>query len=252
MKKITLILFLILFGTASAGAQRTTITALKTKNIFKTLSISGSFDVKLSQGFPNTVRFEVEPELADKLIVGDTLGYSLYVRYNSDMAEYFALNRPVVYVTLSVLSELSLRGDCRVSCQGQFETVTFGLEVYGTSFCEGLNVRSYGGSMISLEDEAKVEGLQLICPDDLKVSISGTSKLSFSGSAPQAQFLLVGSSNCDALGFSCPDLQISATGSSLLNVNVSGKADITTSDLGSVRYRGSGQVTSNGFGVKQL
>lgn len=248
MKKITVFLFLLLFGATVAAQERTTITKFEGKTI-SGLVVAGAFDIKLSQGAQTGVRVEVPVEASQQLTYELTDEGYLRLGYGSEVGKYFTSNknRPVAYVTLSRLDYLSISGNCSVLGESTFASAgNFVLTASGAAFCDALIVESPAGANVSVDGGAKIDNIRLVCVDKVAVSVGGSSYLTLSGSAPSARLSASAMAQFNALNFSCPSLQVSATGTSLLKIHISGSVDVTTGGVAAVRYTGSGKITGSG------
>lgn len=248
MKKIAVFLFSLLFGATAVAQERTTITKFEGKTITG-VAVYGAFDVKLSQGSTTGARVEVPIEASEKLTYELTDEGYLRLGYGSDVGKYFTSNknRPVAHITVSHLAYLALSGNCSVLGESTFTSPgNFVLTATGASFCDQMMVQSKAGANISVESGAKVEKLKLECQEKVVVSVEGSSLLTLSGGAPAARLAVSGIAKCDALGFTCPELQVSATGTSMMKIHISESADVTTGPMSAVRYTGSGKITGSG------
>ncbi|MEG1463949.1 MAG: DUF2807 domain-containing protein [Mucinivorans sp.] len=247
MKKILLLVFSLLFVASSAWSQRTTITKFEGEDI-RSLIISGAFDVKLSQGDKCSVRVEIMPEVANKLILNLSDKGCLRLGHGSDVGQFFTAskNRPVAYIVVSELDYINLSGTCSVICSGQFvSSQLFSMKAELGAFCAFMNVKA-SEIDISVASAAEVENLTVETPGRVLMDVSGPSRAELMGESASARLSVSSAAQLNALSFVSPVIQASATGTSLLKANFTGEADVTIGALSSIRYIGSGKITGSG------
>lgn len=247
MKKIFLPIILLSFIVLSATAQNTTITKFEGQKI-KGVIVNGAFDVKLVQGAQSGVSVSVSAEAAEKLSVELTDEGYVRLGYGSDVGKFFTSqkNRPTARLTVSELNYLNISGvSSLIGSQTFTSSVPFVMNVSGSAFCSFIKIESQG-SNISTSGTATVENLTVKDAGKMTLDVATGSKVELQGSAKEARISVSGASVLGALEFICPVIQVSATGTSMAKINVTGTADVTTGGFGAIKYIGTGKITGSG------
>lgn len=247
MKKIVLLAIFALFISASSYGQKTTIAKFEGQDI-RGVIIGGAFDVRLSQGDETGVKVEIAAESSNKLTIELTQEGYVRLGYGSDVGKYFtsAKNRPVAYIVVKELNYLNLSGSCNLICKEQFTSEKpFVMSVAGSAFCDYLDIQCKDAN-VSISGASKIDNFKITDSGKLTLDATVSANVSLSGSAVTSRLSVSGTSSLDALKFMCPEIQASATGTSLIKANVTGTADVTVGGLSSFKYIGSGRISGSG------
>lgn len=247
MKKFVFLTISLFFITMGAMAEKTTITKFEGETI-RGLIVSGAFDVRLSQGDECSVRVELQADASSKLTIELTDQGYVRIGYGSEFGKYFtsSKNRPVAHVVVKELAYLNISGTCALIAKEQFTAPDkFVMSVWGSAFCEFIDVMCKNGN-VSVDGTAKVESLKITDSGKLTLEAATTARVELSGSASSARFTVSNAASVDLLKFMCPEIQASATGTSLIKANVTGTADVTVGGLAAFKYIGSGRILGSG------
>jgi hypothetical protein len=192
---------------------------------FQEVSISHSFEVDITQGDSFSVVIQVDDNIVKHLEVvkqGDTLriglkpGRSYNVRSATLQAE----------VTMPELRRLDLSGGSDATLTGFKSTAALDVDLSGASSLRG-------------DIEA----------GDARFDLSGGSDLTLTGSAQDVTIDASGSSELDLADFPVADVDVHASGSSNVTLNLGGRLDVDASGASHVIYLGSptlGKIDTSG------
>ena len=192
---------------------------------FNEIEASGAVNVYLEQGNSESIRVETTNFDMEKVVVeksGKTL--KVYTKKNHSSGK----NRKVdVYISCINLNKLEASGAS---------------DVYADKSViksESLEIYAHGASDIDITVEVT----------ELEIDASGASDIKISGVASTQKIKASGASDCKAYSLIGQDVEVKASGSSSVSVQVSQRLDAKASGASSVRYKGSPKnvfVNSNG------
>ncbi len=216
MKNFTRILFslLILTGVKSAFG------ATEDRHItgFNAISVSGSFDVYLTQGATESVKVEA-PENMMSHIITEVVGGELKV-YNRDdrnWSGWFGGNhrKMVIYIAVKGVNSIALGGSG---------------DMY---FKSGIRA---GALKVRVSGSGNITGM-LDCKD-LEAGVSGSGDMKLNGRALNSTVRVSGSGGYDAKELVTYTTTVRVSGSGNASVNVNEKLDASVSGSGDVDYTG--------------
>jgi hypothetical protein len=209
--------------TGSINGQTTRET--RTVPAFSGLALTMSANVFISQGSQQKVEVEASKDVMDIIkteIDGNTL------KLTTKEGRWRDIGKVSIYITMPVISELSISGSGNMSCQTTVKS-------------EDIEIVISGSGSVSLP---KLES------SDISVTITGSGNVSLGGNNSQGKLetLITGSGdfNGEELQVANGDIRITGSGSARVNVLKELETNITGS--GSVLYKGNPMVNANATG----
>ena len=228
-------------GTGYAVAKpHLTVTADTSKIVdrnlsgFTSIKIGGPFDVYLTQGPVESVKFEAPGDIPLERIVTEVDGHLLKIHnrhdnwsqgYNSwysDKSVWHNHKKIVVYITAKDLDRISISGSGDVIFDGGFTTNSLKLRVRGSGNLQG-----------------KVDVKKLTS------RISGSGNMKLSGSAETSVVRVFGSGNFTAGKLVTVSSAAHVSGSGKAEVNASDKVNAAVRGSGDIRYTGTAKIVNN-------
>ncbi|HJZ41441.1 MAG TPA: head GIN domain-containing protein [Bacteroidales bacterium] len=210
-------------STGSINGQTTRET--RTVPAFNGVALTMSADVFISQGTQQKVEVEANKNVMDIIkteIDGNTL------KLTTKDGRWKDMGKVAIYITMPVISELSVSGSGSMSCQTTVKS-------------EDLEIVVSGSGSVSVP---KLES------PDITVTITGSGNVSLAGSNTQGKLetLITGSGdfNGEELQVARGDINITGSGSARVNVLQELETNITGS--GSVLYKGNPMINANATG----
>lgn len=229
MKLLTKILFtaLLLAGINRAFAD----TQDRHLSNFHAISLSGSFDVYITQGSTESVKVEAPSDMM-KHIITEVNGDVLKIHDKNESFNWGSLfsghKKVVVYVTVKDIHGIDLSGSGDIFFKGGLTANRMELTISGSGDVQGkLNAKSLEGH------------------------ISGSGDLELSGSAQTSNISISGSGDFSARGLVTAVTTIRVSGSGDASINVTQKLDARVSGSGDIGYAGGAKqvaVSSSGSG----
>lgn len=199
----------------------------RSEGSFRSISTSGSYNVYITQGAKHDIRIEADDNLLP-LIVTKVSGNNLeiYTKKGYDVKPSKSIN---IYVTLDQLEGLSSSGS------GGF---------YGKGQLKGDRMKfSFSGSTNTELD---------LNANDLRVEVSGSSRLNLKGNIPATKYQISGSADVEALDLQSANAEIAISGSGKLDLAVEKKLDVSVSGMGKIRYKGSPTINQSSSGMAKI
>lgn len=231
MKTITKILLAAVLVTGTAQTYANPVTTAKVYHTdeqdrhlsgFTAVSVSGSFDVYLTQGSAESVKVEADADDIDKIITEVNGGVlKIYTKRTSGLNWSWGNNKKrIIRVVAKDLNKISLSGSGDVFFTDGFRTQDMVVSLSGSGDIKGkLDVKK------------------------LDVSIVGSGDISLNGSAETSTVKVSGSGDYSGRSLTTANTTVRVVGSGDASVNVSQKLDASVSGSGDIRYTG---------GVKQI
>ncbi len=185
---------------------------------FERLSVSGDFEVYVTQDASTEVELSADDNLIDEVdmyVSGGTLfiGTKECIRPSSTMR---------IYIQNAVFSRIELSGSGKIISQNQIVSRNLDL------FCSG------SGSMdFSLDTQ------------NLKTNISGSGQIYAEGLAQNQDVNISGSGSYDAFGLDSQNCSVNLSGSGRANVWVYSELQATISGSGRIYYKGRPRLRTN-------
>jgi hypothetical protein len=184
---------------------------------FHEVSVSGSFDVYITQGSTESVKVEAPDEIINRIITEVDGGVlKIYNKRDFNWNNWFGNHQKIaIYVVAKDLNNIALSGSGDVYFKDGISTNALRLSVVGSGDVLG---------------RVQVKTL------DTKISGSGDIKLS--GSAENASVSIVGSGDFTARSLTTVNCSVRVAGSGDAQVNVSNSLNASVSGSGDVHYSG--------------
>jgi hypothetical protein len=185
---------------------------------FHEVSVSGSFDVFITQGTSESVKVEAPDEIINRIITEVDGGVlKIYNKQNFNWNNWFggSHQKIAIYVVAKDLNNISLSGSG---------------DVY---FKEGISTNSLKLSLVGSGD---VTGK--VSVKTLETRISGSGDIRLAGSADNCSVSIVGSGDYTARGLVTTNCSVRVAGSGDAQVNVSNSLNASVSGSGDVHYTG--------------
>ncbi|MDT3404223.1 head GIN domain-containing protein [Mucilaginibacter terrae] len=189
---------------------------------FSSVSVSGSFDVYLTQGSIESVKVEADADEIDKIVTEVDNGVlKIYTKRTTGLTWNWGGNKKrIVRVVAKDLHKIGLSGSGDVFFTDGFRTQDMVVSLSGSGDIKGkLDVKK------------------------LDVSIVGSGDISLSGRAETSAVKVSGSGDYKGSSLTTVSTSVRVVGSGDASVNVSGKLDASVAGSGDIRYTG---------GVKQI
>jgi len=243
MKTINTLLIAAAFSTGFPSVFATTHTTVKTDSTITTtrsvsgfdgLHVQGSFEVYVTQGTTESVKFDAPEEITPRIVTevhGNTLdihnkhdnwGWGEKSWY-SDKSWWHKHNVKIkVYVTVKELNNIKLSGSGRVSFKEGIAANTMKLTVRGSGNIDGK-----------------------LAVKKLQSAISGSGNIKLSGNAETSTVKMTGSGNFDASELVTSNSAVKVSGSGGARVNANERVDAAISGSGGVSYTGTAKVVNS-------
>ena len=225
-----LLAFFLLAATACSALAQTT----RRLDDFHALHAAGPFDVVLERSNTNTVRTEGDADAAARVTMEVKDG-TLRLGWEQGLRHGWGNNaRLTVYVTCRQLDAIKSSGSGNLTCRAPLT---------GTRV-EVANSGSGNLTLAALEAET------------VTVSNAGSGNMTLAGRVGRQELRVSGSGNVGAFGLVCTDAEVVISGSSNVDLNVTGALSARISGSGNVRYRGNPRLeelrTSGSGEVKRV
>lgn len=223
MKKIFLLLFLIIFVTASVFSQITindpNAVKVDVKN-FHSIQISGAFNVYLIQSNEDGVAISAaDDKYRDNIKVEVNNGVLKIYFDNKSFLKGIGGRKLKAYISIREIKKLSASGACNVFLDGVIKAETLKLAMSGASDLKG-NI------------EVK----------KLSVDLSGASDVIISGTALQTNIKASGASDFKGYELVTDICNVTASGASSIQVTVDKELSAQASGASDIRYKGDGVI----------
>jgi hypothetical protein len=192
---------------------------------FTSVSLAGAGNIFISKGELDTVKVVTDDNMVDNIILS-VAGGKLSVRPKDDKCP----TKMDVYVTVSEINDMDISGAGDIVLLEEFETDNCSFEIEGAG-------------------DINLPG---IIANDISFMISGSGKITASGSAKNCQATLAGSGTIDLADLVCENVNATLAGSG--NIRVNSTISMTASIAGSgniyYKYTGNGNpvLTISGSG----
>jgi hypothetical protein len=215
MKTLTKIVFaaMLVFSMNSVFAQKTEDRHLTG---FNAVSISGSYDVYITQGATESVKVEAPDDEMDRIITEVQGGVlKVYNKRGDWNWSWGSHKKTLVYVSIKDVNSIVLSGSGNVYFKEGISANTLKLRVSGSGDVFGkLTVTT------------------------LEAGISGSGDMKLSGRADNTTVTVSGSGDYTAKELATVNTAIRVSGSGDATINVSQKLDASVSGSGDIRYTG--------------
>ena len=178
---------------------------------FNGIEVSGAFDVKLTQGTPNSVIVEADDNLMD-LIRTDVRGSILVIDNKKPISHSKSLK---IFITFTELKTIDLSGAVDVESEGKLTLQELAISGSGAS-------------------DAKLD----LDVQRLGIDCSGGSKLKLTGTAKDVEVDASGAVDLFAYDFPAENYKLSISGAGKAEINVSKNLNVDISGAASVHYKG--------------
>ncbi|NML40909.1 DUF2807 domain-containing protein [Chitinophaga sp. G-6-1-13] len=199
-------------------------TETRTAGNFDKISTGGVYNIELQQGNTNSIQVEAEENLLpyiETTISGGELEVTTRKGVNIDPSK-----KIIVRVTIQQVKKLSASGACSYTGKGLIKS-------------DNLKLEFSGATHANLELNAR----------ELKVGMSGASKVDLKGSCDKVAYQASGAANIEALDFQTQEAEIGISGSGEAKVAVEKKLNVSVSGVGKVRYKGTPAVNQSVSGM---
>ncbi len=219
MKSLTKILLVstIVFAFINTAAKASD-NAVQDRHLsgFNAISVTGSFDVYISQTGTESVRVEAPGDVIDKVLTDVTNGtLNVHDRGNFNWTWSWNSRKMAVYVTVKDINSIIITGSGDVYFKDGLSTNSLKIHISGSGDVNGkLNVKT------------------------LDTSISGSGDVKLSGRADNSNASVSGSGDFSARGLITINTAIRVGGSGDASVNASNRVDAVVSGSGDIRYTG--------------
>jgi hypothetical protein len=228
MKSLTKILFAtaILFSVNNTFAKPHTIVKNSTYydtqdrhlSGFNALSLSGSYDIYITQGSTESVKVEAPADVIDRIVTEVQNGVlKVYNKRDNNWGNWWGGNKKVVvYITAKTLNSITLSGSGNVYFKEGITANELTLHVSGSGDITGkVNVKA------------------------LNSSVSGSGNVKLIGRADNSNVHVSGSGDYEGRGLTTTSTAVMVSGSGDAKVNASDKIDASVSGSGDITYTGS-------------
>lgn len=184
---------------------------------FNAVHLSGSFDVRVTQGSIESVNVEAPADVIDRIITeveGGTL--KIYTKNNNGWHWNSDNKRMIVYVSIKDVNAITLSGSGDIDFQDGLKAPSLKLRLSGSGDIKGR-----------------------VTVKELESSIGGSGDMNISGSADVSTVSVGGSGDFTAQNLVTGSTTVRVGGSGDASVNASEKIDISVGGSGDVRYTGS-------------
>jgi hypothetical protein len=242
MKNLIAFLVLILFGSTLSTSSSSCVGLCEGINgngqvikqeraisPFKSVSVSGSFEVVLIQGDQEALVIEADENLME-FITAEVNGNELVIGTEKNLRNYEELK---VYITFKEIGSLDLSG---------------AVDLYGEQRLKfnDLSIDASGATEITLELEAV----------SMTLILSGASEITFSGYCQELNVESSGASEMNAENLETDTTSLEISGAGELSVFVNDRLDVEVSGAASVRYKGNpesvNQVSSGAGSIRKI
>jgi len=192
---------------------------------FSSIKIAGPFDVRLTQGDNESVKFEAPGDIPEDQIITEVAGGVLKIHnehknwglsdysWYGDKSIWRNHKKIVVYITATDLDAITVSGSGDMIFDEGLKAGSLRLLVRGSGAIQGkIEVKSLEGH------------------------ISGSGEMKLSGSAGNSNVLVRGSGNFMARGLICANAAVHVSGSGSAEVNASDKVDAAVRGSGVISY----------------
>ncbi|MGB1206921.1 MAG: GIN domain-containing protein [Chitinophagales bacterium] len=183
---------------------------------FEELSISGWFEVLVTQSDEYDVTLVGNQKILDKLEVTER-GGTLHIDFDDDSSWFskkFENEKINVYISMPELEAVSLSGVTKAAIK-DFNVNAITLELTGASSCKAL-----------------------IRADDMDIDLSGSSKLQLAGSTESVQMDLSGATQLEAFDFRANLAEVDISGASRAEISVGESLEGEASGASVLSYKG--------------
>lgn len=230
LRSALLIVFLSFCIYNSSNGQKAIVdpnAQVRTVENFEAISISGAFDVILSQGDETVVVVSASDVSIRDLITTEVRGNTLYLGFKKSNFDFRSNRRLKAYISFPDLKNLEMGGSGDIRIDGVLKLESLGVNISGSS--------DFYGTI-----EAK----------NLKLSSSGSSDYKLSGRVDNVKILVSGSSDISAYGLITDYCDITCSGNSEIEITVEKELIVSVSGTSNIRYKGNGVITKQNLSGK--
>lgn len=239
---LTVIVLCVTTLTTIAQTGKITRRNIRIKENFTSVSISGGWDLILSQGNKTEIIAETDEVYLENLIV-EVKNKTLYI-YNKGNTVFRNIfkgkNTPRrIYITMSEINSLKASGGCDILTQTALKTDKLVISLSGGSdiknlilSCNSLVCRASGGSDINIQ---KLE------TETCDLSLSGGSDASLSGKVKYLTINASGGSDVSASELEAVDCNARFSGGSDGSIRVTGELNISATGASDIKCYGNPQ-----------
>lgn len=190
---------------------------------FNAVSVSGSYDVFITQGASESVKVDAPANIIDKIITEVEGGVlKIYTKSGTNWNWSNGNKKMIVYVSIKDINAVSLSGSGDVVFKDGLRAPS-------------LKIKLTGSGDISGKVEVK----------NLESSIGGSGDITLSGRAENSAVSVVGSGDFTGENLVTTNTQVKVAGSGDAKVNASVKIDASVVGSGDVHYTGSAKNISS-------
>ncbi|WP_374949471.1 head GIN domain-containing protein [Mucilaginibacter sp.] len=191
---------------------------------FNAVSVSGSFDVYVTQGSSESVKVDAPSDIIDRIITEVDGGVlKIYTKNNNGMNWSWGNNKKiVVYVSIKDVNAVSLSGSGDVFFKNGLRAPSLKLKLTGSGDLTG-----------------KVD------VKNLESNVSGSGDITISGRAETSIVSVVGSGDFTGQGLITANTSVKVAGSGDARVNAADRIDASVVGSGDVHYTGSAKNISS-------
>ena len=193
---------------------------------FNAVSLSGSFDVYITQGSTESVKVEAPDNVIDHIITEVNGGVLKIYNKNDNSfhwSEIFGSHKKIaIYVTAKDLNSIGVSGSGDIFFKEGIHTNSLKLRVSGS------------GDMYGKVDVKTLES-----------SISGSGDVKLSGRADDSTVSVVGSGDFEARNLVTVNTAVRVSGSGNADISASNRVDASVSGSGDIRYTGGAKNISS-------
>lgn len=186
--------------------------------------LSGSMNLRITEGESQEIIIESYPNIIDDLIDGSSVNNGILdLKFGSRCVSFE--EDVEIYATVAALRKIEVSGSSKVRTNGIFQNV------------DDLELKVSGSADMKLELGDNM--------DEVKIELSGTGDFDLSGAAEFQDIEISGSGNVGNFELITQDAKIEINGSGDCEIQVENTLDIKISGSGDVCYRGNASVTSD-------
>ncbi|TWR29261.1 DUF2807 domain-containing protein [Mucilaginibacter pallidiroseus] len=191
---------------------------------FNAVSVSGSFDVYITQGSTESVKVDAPSNVIDRIITEVKGGVlNIYIKNNNGINwSWGKNNKMIVYVSIKNVNAVSLSGSGDVFFKDGLKATSLKLKVVGSGDISGkLDVK------------------------DLESSVSGSGDITVSGRAETSNVSVIGSGDFTGQSLATTNTSVRVAGSGDARVNAAEKIDASVTGSGDIHYTGAARNISS-------
>ncbi|MVN20407.1 head GIN domain-containing protein [Mucilaginibacter arboris] len=185
---------------------------------FHAIASSGSFDVVLRQGGPESVKVEADADVINEIVTEVRNGVLMIHSKNNhgwNSGNFWNNRKTVIYIVAKDLNSIGLSGSGDLKIDNEFNTNSLQLRLSGSGDFRGkVNVKT------------------------LEAAISGSGDFNIGGRADESTVSISGSGDFDAGNLMTKSTAIRVSGSGDANIYASERLDASVSGSGDIHYSG--------------